>query len=845
MLRLTTKNLWAHKVRLALTGVAVVLGVAFMAGTMVLTDTISHTFDSMFETANEGIDVVVQEPASVESDQGEIRERVPATIVEQIRSTEGVAAAAGSVQGFAQLVQADGTVGSLDGVGATVGMNWIDDTDLNPFTLSSGRAPESADEVVLDRATAEKQGWVPGDTVTVLAKGAPTELTLVGTASYGEIGGLPGASAIAVTDDAAQALFAEPGAYDLVAVAGDGSVDSETLAGRVDAALGTGTFEVVTGETDTEEKQAGFQEDIQFFNTFLLAFAFVSLFVGTFIIYNTFSILVAQRTKDMAMLRAIGASRGQMLRSVLVESSIVGVVAGAVGLGLGIVMSFGLEALLGAVGVDIPDGPTIVTQGTIVTAFVVGIVVTVVSAVGPAIRGSRVAPIAALRDVAVDRSATSVARTVAGVVITGIGVAAFAAGVVGNGSGAIQLLGAGAITVFLGVFVLGPVIARPIVKVIGAPMARWSGTTGHLARENAIRSPKRTAATASALMVGVALVGFITILASSTKASVNEAVDQSLLAEYVVESGAWDAGGFSPALAAEIDALSEVESVSGYRTAPVEIDGGATNVDAVEADTIGGLYDLHVSDGSIESLAAGGLAVENDTAVEHGLAVGDVVSVGFAGGPVDLTVGAIFDDSLPNAWIVDMSTFEAHVTDQYDMKVYVSSADGVSAEASTAAIETVLADQPNAELEDRAAFKEDVTSEIDSMLNLIYGLLALAVVIALIGIANTLALSVHERRREIGLLRAVGMTRRQVRSAVRGESLLIALLGTALGSLLAVGAAWGIVQALASEGVTSFVVPPVQLAVVALLASLAGVGAALLPARRAANLDVLEALEAG
>lgn len=844
MLRLTTKNLWAHKLRLALTGLAVVLGVAFMAGTMVLTDTVSNTFDSMFETANEGIDVVVQQPAAVESDQGEIRERIPAAVVDQIRSTEGVATAAGSVQGFAQLVEADGSVGSPDGIGATVGMNWIDDADLNPFTLATGRAPEAAHEVVLDQATADEQGWVLGDAITVLAKGEPTELTLVGTATYGDVEGLPGASAIAVSDEAAQALFAEPGTYDLVAVAGDGRVDSETLAGRVDDALGAGTYEVVTGEAGTEEKQAGFQEDISFFSTFLLAFAFVALFVGTFIIYNTFSILVAQRTRDMAVLRAIGASRGQVLRSVLVESAIVGVVAGAVGLGLGIVMSFGLKALLGAGGVEIPDGPTIVTQGTVVTAFVVGVVVTVVSAVGPAVRGSRVAPIAALRDVGVDRSATSLGRTVVGVVITGAGLAAFAAGILGEGSGAVQLLGTGAITVFLGVFVLGPVIARPIVMAIGAPLARWSGTTGRLARDNAVRSPKRTAATASALMVGVALVGFITILASSTKASIDEAVDRSLLAEYVVESGAWDAGGFSPALADEIAALPEVEAVSGYRTAPVEIDGGSTNVDAVQADTIGDLYDLHLTEGSLDSLAEGAVAVEVGAADEHDLAVGDVVQVDFATGPADLTVGAIFDDSLPNDWIVDVSTFEAHVTDQYDMKVYVATADGVTAGRSTEAIEAVLADQPNAELQDRAAFKEAVKSEIDSMLNLMYGLLVLAVLIALLGIANTLALSVHERRREIGLLRAVGMTRRQVRSTVRVESLLIALLGTSLGAVLAVGAAWGIVQALSSEGVTSFVVPPGQLAVVVLLAALAGVGAALLPARRAARLDVLQALDA-
>jgi putative ABC transport system permease protein len=549
----------------------------------------------------------------------------------------------------------------------------------------------------------------------------------------------------------------------------------------------------------------------------------------------------------MAVLRTIGASRRQLLRSVLTESAAVGIVAGAMGLGLGVLMSFGLKGLLGIAGVDIPDGPTVVTTATIVTAFVVGTVVTVLSAVGPAIRGSRVAPIAAMRDVAIDRSATSVARSASGVLLTAAGVAAFAAGVAGGGSQALQLLGLGAVAVFLGVFVLGPVIARPIVQVIGAPMARWFGTTGRLARENATRSPKRTAATASALMVGVALVGFITILASSTKASVHDALDQSLQAEYVVDSGAWSEGGFSPALAEELEVLPEVDAVSGHRSAPVEIDGSDTDVDAVDSSTIDGLYDLEVTDGSTETLANGTIAVKSDTAEAGSLVVGDTVTVGFATGSVDLTVGAVFDQPLPNGgsdWIVDTSTFESSVVDQYDKKVYVSTAPGIPAAESTSAVEAALADQPNADLQDRAGFKEDVTAEIDSMLNLIYGLLALAVVIALIGIANTLALSVHERRREIGLLRAVGMTRRQLRAAVRWEALLIALLGTGLGSALAVAAAWGIVQALASEGVTSFVVPPTQMAVVAGIACLAGVGAAVLPARRAAGLDVLDALDA-
>jgi putative ABC transport system permease protein len=846
MLRLTVKNLWERKVRLALTGVAVVLGVAFMVGTMVLTDTISYTFDSMFESANEGIDVVVQQPEGIQSDMGAVRDRVPAELVDQVRSVDGVTTAAGSIQGFAQLVNADGSASSLDGVGTTVGMNWIDDETLNPFTLSSGHAPESATEMVLDEATAESQGWNLGDPVTVLAKGSPTEMTLVGTATFGEIGGLPGASAVGVTDETAQTLFAEPGTYDLIAVTAEDGVDQDELRGRVDSTLGAGTYEVVTGESDTTDKKSDFQEDLSFFNTFLLAFAFVSLFVGTFIIYNTFSILVAQRTKDMAMLRAIGASRRQLLRSIVGESALVGVVAGVVGLGLGVVMSFALKAMLGAVGVDIPAGKTIVAANTVVTALIVGVVVTVLSAVGPALRGSRVLPIAALRDVAIDRSATSVARVVVGVLITALGVVGFAAGVVGSGPSALQLLAMGAIAVFLGVFVLGPVIARPVVRALGAPLPRLFGTTGRLSRENATRSPKRTAATASALMVGVALVGFTTILASSTKASIHDAVDQSMNAEYVVDSGAWGEGGFSPDLAASLESIPEVESVSGQRSAPVEIEGEASNVDAVNTSTINGLYDLKVAEGSLEALDTTSIAVKSNVAEERSLEIGDTVTVGFATGPVDLEVGALFDEYLPNGgnnYLVDLDTFEQHVIDQFDKKVYVGTADGVTAAQSSEAVEAVLADQPNAELVDRAHFKEDVTAEIDSMLNLIYGLLGLAVIIALIGIANTLALSIHERRREIGLLRAVGMTRSQVRTTVRGESLLVALLGTALGTVLAIGAAWGIVQALATQGVTTFVIPPVPMVAIAVMAAIAGIAAAVLPARRAANLDVLDALQ--
>jgi len=847
MWKLTIKGLWANKLRFTLTGLAVVLGVAFMAGTMILTDTMRQTFDGLFATNNAGIDVVVQRPAAIEGEFTDARERVPAEALEAVAAVPGVRAAAGSIQGFAQLVDHDGEANTTDGFGGTVGMNWVDDTELNPFTLADGRAPEGPDEVVIDLATSEREGYGVGDEITVLAQGAPRELTVVGTATYGEIDGLPGVTALATDDATAMELFAEPGLYDAIVASGDGTVDDDALATAVEAAIApSGDYEVLTGAADTATKQDQFQEDLSFFNQFLLAFAYIALFVGSFIIYNTFSIVVAQRSRDMAMLRAIGAGRRQVLRSVLLESVAVGLVASALGLALGVVMSYGLRGLLNAVGVQIPDGSVVVSSGTVIASAVVGLTVTVLSAFGPALRASRVAPIAALRDVAQDHTASSVRRAVAGLVVTGLGVVIFAAGVLADGGDGLSLLGLGALATILGLFVLGPVIARPAVHLLAAPAPVLDGTTGRLARENAKRNPKRTAATASALMVGVALVGLITILAASTKDSVSAAVDRSLRADYVVDSGAWGDGGFSPELADELAARPEVGTVVPLRSAPVDIAGSSTRVTGLDTTAVGEVLDLGVSAGALADVHGDGLAVLEGTQVGgRDVALGDTVRMRFARtGAQRLTVRAVFDEEVPGrdaAWVVGLDTYEANVTDQFDQQLYVADADGVDADTARAALDEALAAWPNAELQDQASFKEDITAEIDQILNLIYGLLGLAVIIALIGIANTLALSVHERRRELGLLRAVGMSRSQVRRTVRWESVAIALLGTAMGLVLAVAGGWGIVQALDGE-VTTFTVPGPQMAVIVTLAALAGVGAALRPARRAAKLDVLEAI---
>jgi len=518
MFKLTYKGLWAHKLRFVLTGLAVVLGVAFMAGTMILTDTMGRTFDGLFDTANKGVDVVVRRAATVDGGFAgtAVRERVDSATLARIKGIDGVDTAVGSITGMATLVGPDGKA-STSGMGGTMGTNWVDDARLNPFAIATGRAPQTPDEVVLDQSTVTKDGRKLGDPVTVLAKGDPRTLTLVGTATFGDADGIPGSTLIATTDATAQVLFAEPGAYDSVVIASDGRQDPEALSARVGAALGTERFETLTGAADTANNKADLKEELGFFSTFLLAFAYISLFVGMFIIYNTFSIVVAQRSKEMAMLRAIGASRRQVVKSVLFESITVGLLASAVGLGVGVLMSFGLRALLGAVGLDIPGGSVVITPTTIVTAFLVGSVVTVLSALAPALRASKVKPIAALRDVAVDNSGASLRRTITGMIITGAGVTAFAAGVIGSGSGALAMLGVGAVITIVGVFVLGPVIARPVMGGLGIPIAWLSGTTGRLAAENAKRCPKRTSATASALMIGVALVSFITILATSTR----------------------------------------------------------------------------------------------------------------------------------------------------------------------------------------------------------------------------------------------------------------------------------------------------------------------------------------
>lgn len=845
MLHVTWKGLLAHKLRLATTAIAVLIGVAFMAGTLVLTATIGSTFDGLYADINAGTDVVVRGAQSVNAGFGDVRAAVPESVLATVQGVDGVRIAEGNVNGYAQYVGRNGkAIGNPNRGAPTLGFAWSDDQSLNPLRLSSGTAPIKPDDVVMDKATADKEGFVVGDTVTVLTQAGSEQFTISGIARFGNVDSPLGATLAVFTTPTAQRVLGLPGQFSAVAAAAEPGISQEELASRVSEVIPAGT-EVVTGKELTEEQQSQTREIVGSFSTFLLVFALVALFVGCFLIYNTFSIIVAQRGREMALLRAIGASRRQVLSSVLIEALVTGLVASAVGVAAGMVVAIGLRGLLSAFGFGIPATGLTVEPNAIIVPIVVGVLITVASAFFPARKASKVPPVAAMRSVQIDESGRSVPRMIIGALILGLGILQLFIGLVSRPDNALLIVGGGVVFTFLGVAALGPVIARPVARVIGWPIARLRHMPGVLARDNAMRNPKRTASTAAALMIGVGLVVFILIFWSSATDSIRGVVNKGFVGDYVVQSNAGFSGGLPPSVAAQIGDLPEVATVAETRNVVAEVDGSGSFMLAVNPQTFGSLADLEVNDGSLDDLAgAGTIAVYDRTAEDKGWSIGDTVPVVFpATGPQELKLVATFgEQNIGGTYLIGLPTAEANTQVQVDSSVYVKLAPGVSAEAGRTAIETVTDAYPNAQVQNKVEFADSIVGQVTSLLLFVIVLLLLAVVIALIGIANTLALSIFERTREIGLLRAVGMTRTQVRSAVRWESVIMALLGTALGLIIGLFFGWALIRALADQGFDTFSVPIVLLVVVVVVAFLAGVAAAIFPARRASKLNVLQAI---
>ena len=859
MLKVTFRSLWEHKRRLLSTVLAIVLGVGFMSGTLVFADTIDKVFEDLFADVNEGIDVQVQGETLFEGGFGggpDARQDLPTDLLEVVRDVDGVERAAPFVQtvGFGatnRVLDADGeALGSSNGP-PTLLESWIDDDRLNPYTIADGREPRSDDEVAMNVGAVEDADLSIGDTVTVLSQLGETDYEVVGTFTFGEAESAAGSVSVDFTFEEAQRIVGLDDEAQAFLVAGDGTVTDGELAARVGDALPS-TVEAITGEAAAEQTASGVQEGFAFFRILLLIFGAIAVVVGAFIIFNTFSILVAQRTRELALLRAIGAGRGQVLGSVLAEAAVIGLVAATLGLAAGIGLALGVTALLSAAGADLPTAGLVVGPTTVTVAFAIGVGVTFVASVVPAVQATRVPPLAALRDVAVDRSGASRWRAALGVIVLLVGASGLSAAWRSEGdSDSLPAVGLGAFALLVGAIVIGPVLAEPTVRVLGAALPRLKGITGQLARENAARSPKRTSATASALLIGVALVGFITIFGASARESVEAEVDRGFTGELIVQgqSAFGPPAGFAPSVAEEIADVDGVEVVSrvGFLQAQLTYPDGEDStqfVSVLDTDTITQVFEPRMAEGDITDLGPDGIVADVGVAEDNGLAIGDTVTITGPGGRSrQLTIESLSDDlTLVGFWAIGTDTYDEIVSERQVVQVIIGLEDGADLTTVQEDVQTVVDDLPGIDVLDRDGFIGDLADQITSFLTLVNALLLLSIIIALIGIANTLSLSIHERTRELGLLRAVGMTRSQLRSSVRWEAVIIAVLGTVVGLGLSLVTSWALVRALEDFGLGTFAVPVRSLVVVVVAAAVLGVLASIRPARRAARLDVLDAI---
>lgn len=842
MRRVILQGLLAHKLRLALTALAIALGVTFISGAFVLTDTLHNTFTTLFGHVYQNVDFEIRGKAAISSGNGEtgaVRKTLPQSIVTSVRRVPGVAYAEGTVTGYAQFVTPDGRAIS-DGGAPTLGFSYDPNSRLSALRLSEGTAPSTSHEVVMDAGTAQKYHFRVGDHVRVLLAGPPETFILSGIVRFGTANNLAGATIAAFSLPVAQRLLGSVGRYDAIDVLTSPGADKSTVQHAIATALPKGV-EVVSGITVANERSNDVNQSLSFFSSALLVFAFISLFVGGFTIFNTFSISVGQRTRELALVRIVGASRRQIFRSVLVEALIVGSVASLIGLGLGVLAASGLEALLQGFGITLPPGPLVFEGRTIVVALLVGVGVTVVSAVGPARRAVRIPPVAALADYRASGEESSRRRIIFGWVITTLGVVSL---VFGLTKPAIELTGLGAFASFIGIGMLTPVVARPMASVIGRPLARLFGIAGRLGRENSMRSPRRTAQTASALMVGLALVATFAVFGASLSKSATSSVDDAVRANYIITSSAQGGGeGFSNAVSKAAARVPGVNAVSTVYQGAFEIRRTPSNLTAVSTSHLPSTVILRMDRGSgSSSLAAGQLLIDTTTANSRHLSVGSVVPVKFAQtGSSTLRIGGIFKpNALLGSYVVGDRYFLAHFANPLPMAVLVHTEN--SSMATAKAVDSGLSAYPNIKIQSRATFERSERNQINQLLGLVYALLALAVLIALIGIVNTLMLSVFERTREIGLLRAVGMKRRQLRAMIRSESVILAIFGAVIGLIVgtALGAAFA--ASLKQQGITVIVIPTTRLVVFLILSALLGLGSASWPARRAARLDVLTAI---
>jgi putative ABC transport system permease protein len=836
MLNATIKSLLARKLRLLLASFSVLLGITFVSGAFVLTDSLGKVFDNVFATASAGNSVTVQGVNALGGGSTDEREPVPQSVLDTASKVAGVQLAVGDVQQEVTLTLPSGKAFTSSGP-PIFGTSYNAGAPQEALKLVAGKAPVGHDQVMIDAHTVAKAHLKLGDEVGVTGSGEKQTATVVGVSRFGSTDSLAGATFVSFDAASALAVIGSTG-WDELSLAAEPGVSNEQLQKRVAAVLPKG-YEALTAQQAADQKADSIKQGLKFFNIFLQVFAGIALFVGMFLIFNTFSMLVAQRARELALMRALGASRAQVLRSVLMESLVVGLISSLGGFGAGVLLAKGFRSLMNALGLEIPNGATVVELRTFIVCLVVGVSVTVIAAMVPARRASRVAPVQAMRESGPAEERSLVRRTTGGAVVVVLGALALVAGL---SQGTLPLLGLGAVLSFIGVTIVSPVFARPVVGVLALPFTRF-GVAGVLGRGNAMRSPRRTATTAAALMIGLALVAAISTLGASAKKSVVATVEQSLGADYVLHTDQYS--DFSGATVTALKSKSELAEVAAFRVDQANVaDKERQDVQSVDAKALQAVLKLEVLKGDLDHLSTGQLALSRTTAKGLKATVGSTLDVTWSKtGKHPYTVAAIYaNNQFAGSYLVSEKDFSDNVTKTKVVVIAVKASSDVTPAQSRAAITSALADYPNVKVEDQAEFVRAQGNQIDSFLNVLTGLLVLSVLIAMLGIINTLALSVVERTRELGLLRAVGVQRKQLKRMIRVESVVIAVFGALLG--VAVGLAFGyaFVSALHDEGITDFAIPWARILIVLVVAGLGGVLAAAFPARRAAKLKVLDAI---
>ncbi len=851
MRRVAIRGLLARKLRSALTAFAIVLGVAMVSGTLVLTDTIEKAFDSIFSSSYAQTDAVVSGRKLVEWSQTG-KATVSPDLLRRVQALPEVEAAAGTILDMsgdanqAKILDRDGE--AIQGSNPTFGLG-VDPGDerFNPFRLVEGDWASGPNEVVIDLNTADAQGFRVGERVKVAGEGPVRGFTLAGIVRFGDVDSLGGAT-IALFDVATARRVLDKTGFDAVAVAARDNVSAERLIDAISVALPK-SVEVKTGSEQAAEDGEGVGEFVTFIRYFLLAFGGIALFVGAFVIFNTLSITVAQRTKELATLRTLGASRRQVLRSVVLEGAILGVVASAAGLGFGVLIAKGLTALMRAVGLELPQASMVFATRTAIVAMLTGTIVTLFASVWPAVRATRISPISAVREGGVIVKKPSRKTLVVGLVLSALSVAGLVNGTLGDDvSATVRVLGValGVLGLFIGIALIAPRLIRPLARLVGLPGARLGGTAGRLAQQNAIRNLGRTASTAAALMIGLTLVSFVAVFGKALLASDENNLRKQLGTSHVISSqSGWDT---VPLGAGEAAAAAEgVELASAIRGDRAQLRGGGeVDVSGVDPATIGRAYNFEWIEGSeaaLASLASGGAIVREGLELPGGGKAGVGDRIRFltpAGKRVETVVRGVYErrgdlDQLLGQVVLSQEAFDRSFPRPADLLTLVQA-------DSTAGLERALAAYPDAKLQTGEAFIASWTKWLTDVMSLFYVLLALSVIVSLFGMVNTLVLAVFERTRELGMLRAVGMTRRQVRRMIRHEAVVTSLIGAALGLPLGVALGALVTQSLSQYGV-SFSLPVVPLVAFVVVAIVAGVAAAVLPARRAGRLNVLEALQ--